>query len=236
MFYNDVKNREKEVLFLYQVNSYRSRLRILLILYFFSEDIELDSDLRPEFIKVFKSEVKIQKIDFLIRYPDYLASELLFLLENSNSQTVKIEIKSLVRDIFRSKEPELRKEEMLRFFFGAYEDIDDIIAFLVSRNFIKYESKRSIDGRVFDKAYYLTSFGINKIENEILTSLDKANWYIERCKLIQNFFGDLSGSELKFRQYQHEEYKNTPLNRFINGIEEEVKNKFSEIYGEELDI
>lgn len=221
---------------MYQVNSYRSRLRILLILYFFSEDIELDSDLRPEFIKVFKSEVKIQKIDFLIRYPDYLASELLFLLETSNSQVVKNEIKRIVRDIFRSREPELRKEEMSRFFFGAYEDIDDIISFLVSRDFIRYESKRSIDGRVFDKAYYLTGFGINKIENEILTSLINANWYTERCKLIKRFFGDLSGSELKFRQYQHEEYKNTPLNHYINGVEEEVKNKFLEIYGEELEI
>ncbi|MGE7545886.1 hypothetical protein [Sporosarcina newyorkensis] len=221
---------------MYQVNSYRSRLRILLILYFFSEDIEFDSELRPELVKVFKSEVKIQKIDFLIRYPDYFASELLFLLETSNPQAVKIEIKEIVRDIFRSKEPELRKEEMLRFFFGAYEDIDDIISFLVSRDFIKYESKRSIDGRVFDKVYYLTDFGINKIENEILTSLNNANWYKERCRLIKRFFGDLSGSELKFRQYQHEEYKNTPLNQYINGVEEEVKNKFLKIFGEELEI
>lgn len=221
---------------LYSGNSYRSRLRILLILYFFSEEIDSSSELRPEFVKVFKSEVKIQKIDFLIRYPDYLASELLFLVESSNPKANKNEIKEIIRGIFRDNEPELRREEMLRFFFGAYEDIDDIIAFLVSRNFIKYESKRSVDQRVFNKAYYLTKFGVDKIENEILSNLAKANWYKERCELINKYFGDLTGSELKFRQYQHKEYKNTQLNQYINGIEEQVKNKFLEIYGEELDI
>lgn len=221
---------------LYSGNSYRSRLRILLILYFFSEEIDSSSELRPEFVKVFKSEVKMQKIDFLIRYPDYLASELLFLVESSNPKANKNEIKEIIRGIFRDNEPELRREEMLRFFFGAYEDIDDIIAFLVSRNFIKYESKRSVDQRVFNKAYYLTKFGVDKIENEILSNLAKANWYKERCELINKYFGDLTGSELKFRQYQHKEYKNTQLNQYINGIEDQVKNKFLEIYGEELDI
>lgn len=221
---------------LYSGNSYRSRLRILLILYFFSEEIDSSSELRPEFVKVFKSEVKIQKIDFLIRYPDYLASELLFLVESSNPKANKNEIKEIIRGIFRDNEPELRREEMLRFFFGAYEDIDDIIAFLVSRNFIKYESKRSVDQRVFNKAYYLTKFGVDKIENEILSNLAKAKWYKERCELINKYFGDLTGSELKFRQYQHKEYKNTQLNQYINGIEDQVKSKFLEIYGEELDI
>lgn len=66
---------------------------------------------------------------------------------------------------------------MLRYFFGAYEDIDDIIAFLMSVNFIDYTSKRSIDGRIFEKVYYLTDFGIDKIENEILVNLEKVKWY-----------------------------------------------------------
>lgn len=215
-------------------NSYRSRLRILLILYFFSEELDSDAEYRPEYEKVFKSEVKIQKIDFLVRYPDYLASELLYLIESNNPKANKDEIKDIIIDIFNNQEPELRRDEMLRFFFGAFEDIDDIIAFLVSKNFIKYESKRSSDGRIFDKLYYLSSFGVRKIEDEILTNLEKANWYKERCKIIHKYFGDLTGSELKFRQYQHEEYKNTPLNQYINGIDEEVKNKFLDVYGEEL--
>ncbi|MGM9979171.1 MAG: hypothetical protein ACI33J_10265 [Clostridium sp.] len=205
-------------------------------MYFFSEDIDTDSELRPEFVKVFKSEVKIQKIDFLIRYPDYLAFELLFLVGVSLPKANHFEVKTIIKNIFRNKEPQLRKEEMLRFFFGAYEDIDDIIAFLVARDFIKYESNRSVDGRVFNKVYYLTSFGLSKIENEILTSLVNANWYKERCEIISKYFGDMSGTELKIRQYQHEEYKHTPLNQYIDGIEDKVKEKFVEIYGEELEL
>lgn len=123
---------------------------------------------------------------------------------------------------------------MLRYFFGAYEDIDDIIAFLMSVNFIDYTSKRSIDGRIFEKVYYLTDFGIDKIENEILVNLEKVKWYKKRCELIRKYFGNLSGTELKIRQYEHPEYKSTPLNEYIIGIQEEVKAKFFKIFGEEL--
>jgi hypothetical protein len=214
-------------------NSYRSKLRILLILYFFSEEIKGEKE-NKSYIKQFKSEVRIQKIDFLIRYPDYLAAELLELIELEKVDRDTDEIKEVIISIFEENEPVIRREDMLRYFFGAYEDIDDIIAFLISVNFIDYTSKRSIDGRIFEKVYYLTDFGIDKIENEILLNLEKAKWYKKRCELIRKYFGNLSGTELKVRQYEHSEYRNTPLNEYINGIQEEVSKKFFKIFGEEL--
>lgn len=214
-------------------NSYRSKLRILLILYYFSEDIKGGKE-KQTHIKQFKSEVRIQKIDFLIRYPDYLAAELLELIETSKIDLDIEEIKATIISIFKYNEPEIRREDMLRFFFGAYEDIDDIIAFLISVNFIEYTSKRSIDGRIFEKVYYLTDFGVEKIEKDILINLENAFWYKQRCELIRKYFGNLSGTELKIRQYEHQEYRNTPLNQYINGIQEEVKEKFYKIFGEEL--
>ncbi len=214
-------------------NSYRSKLRILLILYFFSEEIKGEKE-NKSYIKQFKSEVRIQKIDFLIRYPDYLAAELLELIELEKVDRDTDEIKEVIISIFEENEPVIRREDMLRYFFGAYEDIDDIIAFLISVNFIDYTSKRSIDGRIFEKVYYLTDFGIDKIENEILLNLEKAKWYKKRCELIRKYFGNLSGTEFKIRQYEHSEYRNTPLNEYINGIQEEVSKKFFEIFGEEL--
>jgi hypothetical protein len=218
------------------LNSYRSRLRILLILYYFSDEIEDKEKEKNSFKKKFKSEVRIQKIDFLIRYPDYLAAELLWLIESGEitSEIKKNEIKSTIKQMFRDNEPEIKREDMLRYFFGAYEDIDDIIAFLVSVGFIEYTSKRSSIGRVYEKAYYLTDLACKKIENEILTGLEKVTWYQKRCELIKKYFGSFSGSELKFRQYEHKEYKGTPLNEYINGIQFEVVEKFRNIFNEEL--
>lgn len=112
---------EMIVLNLFVPTSYRDRLRILLILYFFSENYSDNST--PELVKVLYSEVKIQKIDFLIRYPDYLCFELMKQKTSANSD----DIKKIIKNIYNSKEPDVRKEEMLRYIYGAYEDIDDII-------------------------------------------------------------------------------------------------------------
>jgi len=215
--------------------TYRDKLRILLILYFFSEEIGADSEeVDDQYKKVFRSEVRIQKIDFLMRYPDYLSFELLELLEEDDSRINKEEIKEEIKSIFENNEPEIRRDDMLRYFFGAYEEIDHIIAFLVSTGFIVYKSKKNAAGREYDKIYYLTQNGIAKIENQILKHIDKTKWYGERCKLIKKYFGNLTGTELKVRQYTHEEYRLTPINEYIKGVQENVKNKYYSIYGEEI--
>jgi hypothetical protein len=213
---------------------YRDKLRILLILYFFSKKVENEEEVNAGYNRVFKSEVRIQKIDFLIRYPDYLSFELLSLLDDPSFSGSRDEIKETVRSIFNTQEPEIRRNDMLRYFFGAYEDIDDIIAFFVSIGFIVYRSSKSVDGRIFDKIYYLTNQAITKIENEILVTLEKAKWYKDRCELIKKYFGDLSGTELKVRQYEYEEYRTTPINEYIKGIQHKVKDMFLETFGEVL--
>ncbi|PIC68940.1 hypothetical protein CSV77_16395 [Sporosarcina sp. P16b] len=211
---------------------YREKLRILLIFYFLSDEIEGTSKLYPEYLKVFKSEVKIQKIDFLIRYPDYLAYELLNLVGEKGY--CKDQIQRHVKSIFNSNEPELRREDMLRYFFGAYEEIDHIILFLVTVGFVKFESRRSVTGKVFDKLYFLSGFGINKVEKEILPNIQQAKWYEERLLLIKKYFGNLSGTELKIKQYEYDQYRTTPINQYIKGIQQEVKEKYFQLFEEEL--
>ncbi len=115
-----------------KIRSYKDRLRIFLILYVFSEP-HTDNEL-PNVRKIFQSEQRIQKIDFLLRNPDYLCHELLDKAKSNTS--LQSEIKSIVKNIFASKEPILKRLEMERFFFGPYEDIDDVIAFLKSIDFI----------------------------------------------------------------------------------------------------
>lgn len=212
-----------------KIRSYKDRLRIFLILYFFSETYS-DED-KPNLRRVFKSEIRIQKIDFLLRNPDYLSFELLEIAKSDQSK--KDEIEEIIREIFNNKEPVLRRLEMERFFFGAYEDIDDVIAFLKSYGFIDFSSKKSTDLKTIEKYYFITEYSINKFEN-IINELPVINWYVDRCKLIQKYFGDLTGNQLKISQYQIDEYRNTSYKDYIGSIQEIVKTEFYKLYSETL--
>ncbi len=212
-----------------KVRVYKDRIRILLIIYFFSEDFSDPSN--PEYKKVLRSEVKIQKIDFLLRNPDYLAYELLDIATEDDSQ--KNEIKTIIKDIFNSNEPVLRRLDMERFFFGAYEDIDDIIGFLKGLGLIGFSSKKRIDLKTIEKRYFVTKTAINKIESA-LSSFKFLQWYIDRCLLIKKFFGNLTGTQLKVSQYKIDEYNNTTYRNYIETIETKVKEKFYSIYSEKI--
>lgn len=212
-----------------KIRSYKDRLRIFMILYLFSEDyVDEEHPLRK---KLFKSEVRIQKIDFLIRNPDYLAYELLSRARNNSN--IRIEIKDEIKEIVKEKEPVLRRLEMERFFFGAYEDIDDVIAFLKSIGFVEFSSKKSMDLKTIEKQYYITSLAIENFEKKI-DSLSALKWYVNRCSLIKRYFGDLKGTDLKVSQYKIEEYRNTSYKEVIGSIYPLVVEEFSNLYNEVL--
>lgn len=212
-----------------QVRMYKDRLRIFLILFYFGDSYK--SNEHPEYKKIFKSEVRIQKIDFLIRNPDYLAYELLLI--GANDIGKKQEIKQIVKSIYDTAEPQLRRLEMERFFFGAYEDIDDVIGFLKSIGFIGFTSKKSSDLKTIEKQYFVTQYAITKA-NSAIANLPTLEWYAQRCELIKKYFGNLSGSQLKVSQYQIEEYRNTSFKNFIGEISETVKNDYYRMFNERL--
>lgn len=205
---------------------YRDRFRILLIIYSFGEQTG-----DAEFPLVFYSEIKIQAIDFFIRNPDHLALQLLSLAEEGTKDPAAI--KPIVKKIYRDGEPEIRRVEMEKFFYGAFEDIDDIIAFLYSRGLVKYESKLRTNQTVAEKHYYITAKA-NTIIEKARSSISAAKWYFNRCEIIKVYLGDAKGTELKARQYQVEEYSTTPYKDKIQGVDEYVYEKFQALYGQKL--
>lgn len=208
------------------IRFYKDRFRVLLIIYFFSEATE-----NAEKPNLLFGEIKIQAIDFFIRNPDYLAFELLNIAETDSIKA--LEIKSIVRKIYKDNEPEIRRIEMEKFFYGAYEDIDDIIAYLVSRGLLIHESKLRTNMRIADKHYYLTPKALEKI-NEAQKSMKVAKWYFNRCQIIKDFLGGSTGSELKAKQYQLEEYSTTPYKDKIQNIDDLVFEKFHDLYNHSL--
>ncbi|SFD60945.1 hypothetical protein [Bacillus sp. UNCCL81] len=209
-----------------EIKGYKDKLRIFLILYIFSEELDQPNSFR----RIFKSEVKIQKIDFLLRNPDYFAYEvMLFAKENKINE---IDCKNLINTIFDSNEPIIRRIEMERFFFGAYENIDDVISFLKSIGFIDFKSKKSLDLKTIDKQYFITDLAVEKFQE--VNHLSSFNWYVSRLELIKQYFGDLSGSQLKVMQYQIDEYRNTSYKDYISDIQDTVRRTYFEMFGEEL--
>lgn len=212
----------------YSIRNYKDRLRIFLIIYYFAEDYSDNTN--SSYKKLFKSEVRIQKIDFLLRNPDYLAFELLNIAKSDNSKSY--EIKVIVKDIFKTEEPTIRRLEMERFFFGAYEDIDDVIGFLKSIGFIDFSSKKNSELKTVEKRYFITEKAIKKMES--ISSFSSLEWYIERCLLVKRYFGDCTGTQLKIAQYQIAEYRDTSYNSYIGSIQGMVVDEYFKLYNEKL--
>lgn len=213
-----------------KIRSYKDRLRIFLILYTFSEPYS-DSE-TPTLRRILKSEQRIQKIDFLLRNPDYLSYELLEIAKIALAQ--RYVIKNIIKEIFDNEEPVLRRLEMEKFFYGAWEDIDNVIAFLKSFGFIDFTSKKSSGLKTtIEKRYFITEFAIEKFENAI-DSLPALKWYVDRCNLIKQYFGDLSGDQLRISQYQIPEYRNTSYKEYIGSILDNVKSEYYKLYSENL--
>lgn len=196
---------------------------------FFSEDYPGPGNSTLK--KIFKSEIKIQAIDFLLRNPDYFAYELLNLTKEGKVDAD--EIQPIIKQIFRDKEPTIRRLEMEILLFGAYEDIDDVISFLTSVGLIEYRSKVRTDMKVTGKEYYITKHAIDKV-NENLQSIKSVQWYIQRCELIKKYFGKITGSQLKISQHKIDEYHNTTYGEHIKSITELVKKEYQEQFGEVL--
>ncbi|WP_278354068.1 MULTISPECIES: hypothetical protein [Bacteroidota] len=212
-----------------EIRSYKDRIRIFFILYFFSEPFT--SDERPHTVRLFKTETRIQKIDFLFRNPDYLAYELLLIAKNDKNKSAKI--KDIVKEILQNNEPTLKRLEMERFFYGAYEDIDDIIGFLSGIGFIEFDSRKSSDFKTIDKQYYILKAAEDKMAIGI-SEMKFIQWYKERCLLIAEYFGDLSGTQLKVNQYRVDEYRDTSYREYIGSIEETVRKEYSQLYHEKI--
>lgn len=211
------------------LRKYRDRLRIIIILYVFCERSE---SVDPSYFGLFRSEIKIQALDFLLRYPDFLSMELMDLMDN-DSGLDQDEISKVIDKIYSGREPELRVEEMEKFFHGAYESIDEVIAFHVSIGFLKHESKKRTDGKTYDKNYYVTKYCAEQIEN-YLKSIPAVEWYFERCELIKKYFDKFSGSQLKSRQYNYAEYSNISYKSHIQNINSKVRAAYKDRFNKQL--
>lgn len=210
-----------------QIKIWQDRIRLFSILYFFAED-EVDENQNT--VKVFHTEVKLQKLDFMVRNPDYLSYFLLDIAKN-NASLLK-EIKIIVASIFKEKEPQIRKDEMERFLYGAYESIDNVIAYLCSVELIRYTSNKDTLLRNTNKHYFITQKGLERFKD--VNNYPALKWYQDRCSVIKKYFGNYTGEMLKQMQHNVEQYHDTQYSALIPDISGHVREKYLSLYNEEL--
>lgn len=102
---------------------YRDALRLLFILVAGADEADEPAS---DTVKIFRAEKRLMAMDFLVRYPDYLADALLDLVEAEADE----ELLKKAQGIFKDDEPSVRLVRMVRWKRGAYENIEDALSLL----------------------------------------------------------------------------------------------------------
>ena len=159
-----------------------------------------------------------------MRNPDYLADELLDLFDKSGDQ----KFCDAAKKIFADDEPSIRKFPMIRYRFGAYEQVDNSLAILRSCGLIKIDGRKKAD-KVFETNFFLTPIAERTVQ-EIVKDYPVLNWYPARASLVAEVAAGQGGSALKDRQYKKIEYAETKLGGVIPAVTDRVKERL-ESYG-----
>ena len=179
-------------------------------------------------VAVLESQVLLQKLDFWVRNPDFLADELI----NEYEDGGHVEFLELAGEILDSDEPEVRRYPMTRFLFGAYEPLDDALAVLRSAHLVVRRKRGTIGGRVQRHDYYLTGAGRSAAER-ILCDVPEFRYFVDRTRLVARLAAGYRGSKLKERQYQQDEYRNTVIGDRIGTIAPRVLERWRRCNGEQ---
>jgi len=172
-------------------------------------------------LSVMRGQVRIQKLDFWMRNPDYLADEL---LNDHDAGQGPADALEQAKAILNDREPELRRLPMTRWRFGAYEALDDVLAPLVARKMILHQPTAS-SNRVREHSYWFMPDGEAFAQDLLSAEPGIFGWYDERAQLIATVARDASGSALKERQYEQTEYAGTELNVTIEPITDRVRER-----------
>jgi hypothetical protein len=174
-------------------------------------------------VAVLRTQVLLQKLDFWLRNPDYLANELLTRYEHDGDP----QDLDLAEQILASDEPEVRRYPMLRYLFGAYEPLDDALAMLASPRLVL--KRRTRHGARPPLDYYLTEKG-QAVALQIVASVPELAYYVDRSRLVADLAGGRRGSALRDVQYLQQEYADTALGERIGGIAARARQRLADLH------
>lgn len=177
----------------------------------------------PTVAKIFKGEARLHAFDFWMRYPDYLASELL----DGYEATGNTDYRQAAEAIFESNEPDLRRVPMIRYLFGAYERLDDALSLLRSRDLVRITGIKG-KVKVHETDFILTVRGVEVCSKAVVQE-PIIEWYALRAALVAQIAGTRGGSALKDKQYEQATYAQTQLGGIIPSISTDVQRRLNQL-------
>ena len=175
-------------------------------------------------VAVISSEKKLQALHFWMRNPDYLAYEILDCVER---EVLPPQWMNRAVQLLEGDEPALRRYPMLRYWFGAYEPIDDSFSILVTAGLA--ECRRfGRPGKVKQTNFFLLELGREHARG-IVADHPELRWYPERAGVVAEISGTRTGDMLKRSQYQLSEYAETAIGDVIQPIDDVVYEKYEQV-------
>lgn len=165
-------------------------------------------------------------MDFLVRYPDYLADALLDIYE----KTREPRLLEAVQRIFIDDEPAVRLVRMVRWRHDAYQNVEDTLAMLSYYGLARPMQITGDDGKI-RRYEYLISPKATAFLDRCVRDHPELAWYRDRLTLVMRVASGKSGSALKEWQYEHPAYSNTIQGDVIPTIREQVEQRLSMIVG-----
>lgn len=178
----------------------------------------------PNCVAVIRAESRLQALDFWLRNPDYLASELLTMVENDELNSDKY--LPVIEELLESPEPDLRWYPMPRWHYGAYEAIDDAFSILSTYGLAQVRRTGNLN-KTARSEFFLTKAG--RVAAENLRTDKVLSWYTTQVELVARVAGTDDGNKLKKRQYQQAEYARTELGSNIAPIRDVVCERLNKI-------
>ncbi|WP_349975797.1 hypothetical protein [Pseudomonas sp. WHRI 8519] len=183
----------------------------------------------PGAVAVIKAEKRLQALDFWIRCPDYLAAELLAMHVQYPDRGYLAEAVC----VMEGDEPDVRRLGMIRFLFGAWEQIDDSMSLLISLGLARIKRNIKPDGKVTRTDFYLLDAG-RQLANQLSSGSTHLAWYRDRARLVALVAGNCSGDDLKERQYAQAEYQGARWGQVIGPIKQRVQESLKELTKESI--
>jgi hypothetical protein len=159
-------------------------------------------------------------MDFWLRNPDYLADELVSMVE---AGTVDPSHLITARSLLDDPEPDLRWYPMPRWFFGAYEQLDDAFSLLETYDLATLRRIGQPGKKSKRNQFFLTQAGAAAVAE--LAKDPTLGWYSEQARLVALVAGDDGGQALKDRQYLQATYAGTELGVDIAPIAPRVRER-----------
>lgn len=172
----------------------------------------------PTAVKVVKSLTRLEKLDFWMRNPDYLADELLNDLDNGILEFADVE--PHVARMLAGSAPALHQYPMSRYLYGAYERVDNALSILKSLGLINH--KRVADaGSKARRDYYLLAAGAAAVDR-MRAEIEPIAWYDQQARAILLLASAQYGTTARTRQYEQPEYKAAAIGVDIPSILDRV--------------